>query len=191
MALETTPGHVAADSYASRAEADAYCAIRSYTGWADIADPEAKDNLLRWAVILLDAYPRAWTGAAASTTQALRWPRTGMTNREGAAIPSVGASSVPLELKRAQAELAWQLNKADKTADNLIVNLGLESLKAGSLALSFRDTTTIDNSAEVPRYIREVTALAAVLPDAVKYLLVPSWLKDDPEKRNPLLLEVM
>lgn len=190
MPLNTTPGDPAADSYASRDEATAYCGTRLYTGWTAV-DDEAKDNLLRWAVILLDAYPRAWTGAAASDTQALRWPRTGMKDRDGRAIPSAGAASIPLALKRAQAELAWQLNKADKTGDNAIVNLGITSLKAGSVSLSFGDLASTSNSTEVPRYIREVTALAAVLPDAVKYLLVPSWLSDDPEKRKPLLLEVM
>lgn len=190
MPLNTTPGDAAADSYASLTEAQAYCDIRLHDTWEDSDDTE-QENLLRWARILLDAYPRAWTGSIASQTQALSWPRIGMVDQDGRAIPSSGATSIPTRLKYAQAELAWQLKNTDRTADNALVNLGLTALKAGPVQFNFGNLSPTDNSVETPRYIREVTALMAVLPDAVKYLLVDSWLKADPEKRSRILLETL
>lgn len=176
MALVVTPGASDADSYASLAEANTYNSNRLHVDdWS--TDDVTKEAALKWAAILLDSNPRAWTGAAASETQALGWPRTGMTNRNGFAI---AIDAVPIELKRAQAEFARQLIAADRTADNSVINQGILGLKAGSVQVSFAKLET-NNSSLVARSIREMNALAAVLPDAVKYLLVPSWLIDDAE----------
>jgi hypothetical protein len=101
----------------------------------------------------------AWTGAIATTTQALAWPRTGMYNRNGVAIAS---NVVPIELKEATAELAGQLAKADRTADIDAMVQGITSVKAGSVAVTFKDM--ID---------------AKVLPDAVWNLMPDSWYTDE------------
>lgn len=194
MPLDTTPGGAAADSYASVAEADAYHTTRLFSSaWpagSTGADLVTKETTLRMAARLLDAYPRSWTGSAVDAIQALGWPRSGMFNRNGFAIPTSGASSIPKELKEAQSELARQLISTDKTADNAIINLGLRSLQAGPVSFSFGDLSSVENSENVTRMIREFNALAAVLPDAVKYLIPASWLKPDPEKRS-FILEVL
>jgi hypothetical protein len=116
---------------------------------------------LRWG---LDGKPfyytsRAWTGEIATSTQALSWGRIGMYDRLGRLIAS---SVIPQELKDATAELAGQLGNTDRTLDNDIAVQGITSIKAGSVALTFKDMIQ-----------------SQVLPDAVQMLLVPSWLTDE------------
>lgn len=115
---------------------------------------------------------RYWTGLPASTTQRLSWPRTGMFDRNGNAISS---SVIPTELKRAQAELAGQLGKADLTLDNDVIVQGLTGLRVGSVSLSFKDTIWSKN-----------------VPDAVINLLIPGWLYDEGvEPAMPALFDVV
>jgi DnaT-like ssDNA binding protein len=181
--FDATPGGAAANSYATVAEATDYHASRLYsTSWTNAVNA-TREAALMMAARLLDASPKAWTGSASTETQALGWPRTGMLNRNGFAI---AVDAVPKELKEAQAEFARQLIDADRTVDNSIINKGISSIKAGSVQIAFENLVT-ENSVLVARSVRELNALAAVLPDAVKFLLVPSWLKTDPEDlRNTL-----
>lgn len=102
---------------------------------------------------------RQWTGAITTDTQALAWGRTGMYDRLGRLIPS---DSIPQELKDATAELAGQLGNADTTLDNDISVQGITSIKAGSVALTFKEMIE-----------------SHVLPDAVTMLIVPSWLSNE------------
>jgi hypothetical protein len=177
VALKTDVGAIDADSYASLAEGDAFAASHLYAAaWIALADA-SQEAALRMARVILDASPKAWTGSQATQTQALRWPRIGMLTRDGVAIPS---NVNPEDLKRAQWELARQLALADRTADNSIINQGITSLSAGSVSLSFADAS-VNNSLLVTRSIRELNALAAVLPDAVKFLIPPSWFLPDAE----------
>jgi len=177
MDFDTTVGGSVATSYPSVAEADDYIGTRLHSGTWSTQTQDTKEGLLMWATMLLDSYPRAWTGGAVTETQALRWPRTGMSDRDGRAIAE---NVIPVALKRATSEMARQLLATDRTADNSVINKGISSIKAGSVALSFENLVT-NNSILVARSIRELNALLAVLPDAVKYLLVPSWLFEDPE----------
>lgn len=102
---------------------------------------------------------RTWTGAPATTTQRLAWPRVGMFDRHGRPIPE---DVIPEELKEAQSELAGQLIMADTTLDNAASVQGLRSVSAGSVSVSFKDDIE-----------------AHVLPDAVVNLLPPSWFTDE------------
>lgn len=110
MALVTTSGSASADSYASQAEATAYLAIRTTaTTWTALAT-DVKDNYLRWAAVVLDTMD--WRGARTAETQALAWPRTAVEDRDGYAIND---DAIPTWLKRAQAEMAFQLVSNDWT----------------------------------------------------------------------------
>lgn len=100
-----------------------------------------------------------WTGTPATNTQALSWPRLGMKNRNGGDILS---TVNPQELKNAQAELVAQLAKGDRTLDNDVIAQGLTSLKAGSVALTFKQNFEFNT-----------------IPEAVWNLLVQSWLTDE------------
>jgi len=106
-----------------------------------------------------DAYyrvRRTWSGLPATTTQRLAWPRVGMKDQNGNAIPD---TVIPYALKEAQSELAGQLLKGDRTLDNDIIVQGITSLRAGPVSLSFKDSGLF----------------AQVIPDAVWDLMPPSW----------------
>ena len=177
--LITTVGGATSNSYLTIEEANDYFDTRlPIAGWTN-ADEDTKAALLIMATRTLDslltplktyvpasgsasAYfrvRRAWTGSPASTTQRLAWPRSGMYDRNGNAIPT---TVIPHELKEATAELAGQLSISDRTLDNEASVQGLKSVSAGSVSLSFKD------------YIE-----AKVLPDAVWNLLPPSWYSEE------------
>jgi len=69
---------------------------------------------------------------------------------------------IPQALKDAQSELAGQLGTVDTTLDNPVSIGGITSIKAGSVALTFKDQIA-----------------AHVLPEAVMNLLPPSWFTDE------------
>lgn len=178
--IDATVGGANSNSYVTLAEASAYFEARVPTSpaWESSAIQEAA---LIMATRMLDAITqpykifvpgtggspgyyrvrRHWTGAAATTTQRLAWPRTGMYDRNGNAIAS---NVLPLELKEAVSEFAGQLLKADSTLNNAVMALGISSVKAGSVAVSFRGGADI---------------VKQVIPDAVYDLLVASWLTEE------------
>ena len=102
---------------------------------------------------------KSWSGSIATETQALAWGRIGMYDRLGRSIPS---DSIPQELKDATAELAGQLGNSDRTLDNDISAQGITSIKAGSVALTFKDMIE-----------------SHVLPDAVWMLMPASWFTNE------------
>ena len=174
--ITATPGAANANSYLTVAEADAYHESHLYSEVWDDADADQKIKALIMATRLLDAFYSwsgssltqrqssrlpayayyTWTGDAADGTQGLCWPRTGMVNRNGYDIPE---TEIPQALKEATAEFAKQLIVSDRTADNDIDVQGITSVKAGSVSLTFKDMIE-----------------SKVIPDAVQWLLVPSWI---------------
>lgn len=104
-----------------------------------------------------------------------------MLNRNGFAIAT---NVIPVELKDAHAEFALQMVAADtRTADNAIVDQGINKVKVGPIEVGFAGVN-LDNTLLTAREVRAKEAALAVLPDAVKYLLVPSWLKPDPDEET-------
>lgn len=176
MALVITPGSATAESYATVAEFDAYWASRlPAITWIATATEAQKEAALRAAARFLDAAPD-WTGEAVDDVQALAWPRSGMLTRNGFDIATSGAASITSPLKNAQCELAGQLGAGDLLSDNDAAKLGIASVKAGSVAVSFQN---IDNSSleSVDLLIRRLTSEFnyLMLPGEVRRLLVPSW----------------
>ena len=102
-----------------------------------------------------------WTGSVATTTQALPWPRSGMYDRNG---NTIATDVVPQDLKNATAELALHLAIGDRTLDNDVALQGITSVRAGSVAVTFKNAG-ID--------------VTKIIPDIVFELLVPSWLTDE------------
>jgi hypothetical protein len=170
-----TPAAANANSYLTLVEAQQYFDTRlPLSGWDDADDQSV---LLIMATRVLDKlltpfrslivqggvrYYRVrpeWTGTPTTTTQRLCWPRTGMFDQNGNAI---GTMIIPQDLKDATAEFAGQLGSDDRTLDNDVIVQGISSLKAGSVALAFRDGN-----------------VAQVIPDAVYNLLVNSWMTDE------------
>jgi hypothetical protein len=179
LTLVATAGAANANSFLTLAEATSYFESRlEIPEWDDADSQEA---LLVMATRLISSLfsplrklvrkdPPAqsyylirptWTGAVATTTQSLPWPRTGMFDRNGNAILS---TVVPQELKDATAEFAGHLAKGDRSFDSDVALQGITSVRAGSVAVSFKDGG-IDTT--------------VIIPDVVWNLLVPSWLTDE------------
>ena len=177
--IVATPGAANANSYLTLVEAQAYFATRTVVdGWEDADDQSALlimatrtlDMLLSPSRIYIPAAKgqpgyflirRTWTGAPASSTQALAWPRISMLNRNGFPILS---TEIPQDLKNAVAELAGALGTKDLLIDNDIAVQGITSVKAGSVAVTFDQAAVMTSK---------------MLPDAVLFFLVPSWLTDE------------
>jgi len=175
MALDATVGGPLSNSYETVSEAQSYMDTRLPIIEWDSANQEAM-LIMGTRVLNAMASPhrvlrrdscdcqyyliaRTWTGAPATTTQRLAWPRTGMFDRNGNAIPD---NVIPQDLKDALSELAAQLSKADTTLDNDVSVQGIKSVSAGSVSVTFKDNIE-----------------AHVLPDAVLNLMPPSWFTDE------------
>lgn len=167
--LVETPGAANANTYATLAEAEVFMSARLNAATWIAATDEVKNASLLAAALLLDSV-MCWTGSPADAeVQALTWPRSGMTNRNGAAIAS---SVVPVELKNAQCELARQLHLSDITATNEVATQGITGIKAGPVELKFQSTLTVGSP---PQIVNP----QPLLPPAVVNMLVPSWICDD------------
>jgi hypothetical protein len=172
-----TPGAANANSYETHAEANAYFADRIPVTPPWVAS--GQEAFLITATRMLEAYARPrkvlvpeqggvaayyrvmpqWTGAPATATQRLAWPRVGMFDGNGNAIdPAV----IPQELKDAESELAGYLKKADRTLENDVIAQGITSLRAGSVSLAFKENL-----------------VQQVIPPAVYALMPYGWLTDE------------
>lgn len=82
--LITEVGSADADSYATIAQADAYCEAHGITAWADLDDDEDKAPALRKATQYMDGKFRGQIkGRKADAEQALAFPRVGCTDEDG------------------------------------------------------------------------------------------------------------
>ena len=175
--IDATVGGSAANSYCSYAEANTF-----FDGRIPIVPPwiaSGGEAYLITATRLLDnlsqpfktffpalggspAYYRVrrqWTGLPATATQKLAWPRIGMVDANGNSIPS---NVIPQDLKDAESEFAGQLLGGDRSLDNSVIVQGLTSVKAGSVALAFKQEF-----------------MPQVVPDAVFNIMPQSWLTDE------------
>lgn len=149
--IQATAGHVSANSYATIAEGDTYFQSHLYyTNWENVGDDE-KCRALQTATRMLD-YWFEWQGVAASSSQALLWPRDGVMGRNGYELAS---DTIPTEIKEATFELALMLLGSNQEADSPTETQGLKSLTAGPVSMTF------------------ASAIAKPIPDAV--MVRASW----------------
>lgn len=189
--IDATVGGAASNSYETLAEANIYFDERMPlpVSWVASGDTAIRSLLMATrgleqfanssrmlvpAANGIPAYyrtPRHWTGSPASTTQRLSWPRIGMLDRNGNAIDP---ATIPQDLKDAESEWGGQFLGTDFTLNNDVIVQGLTSVRAGSVALTFKDTI-----------------FKQLVPDAVLGLLVPGWLTDELiEQANPAFIDV-
>lgn len=128
-------------------------AVRPFTGGDDRDDDIAR--LLIQATRWIRA-KQCFTGSPSTTTQSLPWPRTGMLDANGNAIPD---DVIPEDLKLATVTLAVQLAKEDVTAGNEVAAQGITKIKAGPVELNFKDEIAV-----------------TALPPSVSSLFPASWL---------------
>jgi hypothetical protein len=131
---ETGTGSTTATSYVTVAEADDLLSVNthSYAAWSALSQ-DVKERLLTWASRILDNRTR-WAGRKAVETSALRWPRIGVRDRDGVAIPG---NAIPDAVRVATAELARLLMVEDRTAER--DQDALKSLKADVVELEFAE----------------------------------------------------
>lgn len=176
--IVATPNAANANSFLTLAEGQAYWDTRLFTTPWDDSDDQTAALILATRTLVSLLAPRrefvppsggaagyfiirpTWTGAPATATQALPWGRAGMLDRNGNVI---GPTVIPQELKNATAELAGQMSKADRLVDSDIAVQGITSVKAGSVAVSFKNDIRV----------------LKTLPEVVLDLLVPSWLTNE------------
>jgi hypothetical protein len=118
--VETGAIVAGANSYVTVTEADDYFSIDPNFGaaWAAL-DTADKEQLLMWSTRILDQ-KAVFFGNPVSTTQPLRWPRTGARTRDGEVIEN---TTVPLQVRQAVAELLKYARTNDPTIANDVQRL--------------------------------------------------------------------
>lgn len=189
MALDTTIGGTSANSWATLAEYKAYWGARLYNTVPLAASDPTMETALKWACLLLSSL-FTWNGTAASETQALPFPRTGLKTLNGGAL---AGTVIPSQLKNAQCEWAGQLIRdGDRTTDNAALKVlgtesGLTSVAAGPVKLTFGGTS-FQTLEAFDAYVRslgsDLNYLSKIVPDGVRVLLVSSWYKQASLKKR-------
>lgn len=131
LALIATPGAATANSYATLSEADIYHQVHLYNSAWLTADDWQREAALIWATRLLDEQVD-WMGNLTTNEQALRWPRSGVLDRDGCKY--LDQSTIPLFLKTATAELARHLLGSDRTQER---SFGIQSVVADTVEVTF------------------------------------------------------
>lgn len=168
LVLDPTVGGASANVYAALAAADAYHESHLYdTTWADASDDRKKRALLM-ATRLLDTW-YDWDGEVVGSTQALLWPRIGV-SRPGRMVWTgqqwpwsnihaglwEATDAIPTRIQQAMFEWARALLAEDRTADSDVETQGIRSLRAGPVELTFA-----------------ASVAAKPVPDAVAALVSP------------------
>ena len=132
--VEDGTGLATATSYVSVADADDIIAVNIHIDqtWLDLGT-DSKEKLLAWATRIHDAQTR-WKGTKTVATSQLRWPRTGVCDRDETLI---GINEIPYQLEVATAEYARYLIAGDRTLER--DQDGLIRLKADVVELEFKD----------------------------------------------------
>lgn len=129
MALTLTVG---TNTYITRANAILYFEGALHGSAFSSASTTVQDQALVTATRMLDR--QNWQGTKTSDAQALAWPRTGVSDREGVAI---GSSTVPADIINAQCELALALINNQSVQDSSSNSLNTKRLKAGSAEIEY------------------------------------------------------
>lgn len=127
LTVETGAGLSNADAYAAIATVDAYATARALTAWTG-ADT-VKEAAIREATVYLDT-SYAWKGAIEEETQALAWPREGVTDREGREV-----TGLPQRVVDACCELAVMKITAALVTSR--TEAEIQAVQAGSVSVTY------------------------------------------------------
>lgn len=153
MALDTTIGGVAANSYVDLVYARAYATSRGFT--LSVVDATAETYLLN-AMDYLESLRSQYIGEKATTTQALQWPRT------GAYIDGVefASDALPNELKNAQVRLALAVQDGLNLMPTSTGAAFVTKEKVGPIETQYSES--VGNTSGIP-IVRVADAFLAVL----------------------------
>lgn len=130
IVIEDGSGLSTAEAYISVADADAYHEARGNTAWTELSGDVLKEQALRKAAdFMVQRYRTKWKGVRTKSTQALDWPRSGVVTEQvldaSVVVPTVAdvdshiipSNVVPVDIQRANAELALRSISADLNPD--------------------------------------------------------------------------
>lgn len=123
-------------SYVALADANDYFVIDpNSAAWSALPDDAAKQRQLSWATRILDQKTR-WKGSKTVADSALRWPRSGVTDRDANPVDS---DVIPIQVKQATLELTKFLLSNDLTVGADVDYLKL--VKIDVIELEYQDKT--------------------------------------------------
>jgi hypothetical protein len=128
--VENGTGLSTAESYISVVEADTYHSVRGNTLWATMSVNEREQALRRATDYMGQVYRLQWQGRRINSTQALDFPRYDVVV-DGYYIPS---NVLPLEIKNANAELAFKAAGGELYADQ---SQGVISEQVGPIKVEY------------------------------------------------------
>jgi len=112
--------------------------------WLSLTEPNKNASLIQASFLLDSNFD--WLGSITDQAQELRWPRTGVVDKDNRQIPS---NAVPNLIKYATALMALHLTKAGGIST---VTTNLKSLKVGPISLSMDSDESI-TSQVVPKMV--------------------------------------
>lgn len=119
MAFTVEDGTVVANanSYVTVAFAESYFTVdpEFYPTWVLLAQ-SVQEQYLMWATRILDQKV-IWNGTRTDTTSSLRWPRTGVYDRDGTLVAD---DEIPLQLKQCVCELLKYIQTNDPTTSQSV-----------------------------------------------------------------------
>lgn len=162
LTIIATPGAVNANSYVTVAQADAYLAARLNAGAWTSATADTKAAALIEAQRSMQTLP--WLGARATASQALAWPRTGVTDPDSPTAADYDAAAIPVRVADAQCEWALEFVKAGTTdiaAADPSANIIRERVDVLEVQYAEPDARPVVGLARYPRVLGLLSALLA------------------------------
>ena len=145
---------VGTNVYATLAQVDAWAAASlGADGWAAATDAR-KETAIRQATRLLETLVR-WRGEPTSVTQALAWPRAGLTHPTTGAV--VAHDTIPPEIVYATAAFADALLVDDTSGP---AEEQPARIRAGSIALTFEDSRRVRRSRDTSQIYSQQNGLS-------------------------------
>jgi hypothetical protein len=150
LTLDATIGGATANSYATRAQGDAYHDKHLWSDAWKSAEAWKKDAALIMATRLLDEQVEWYGTPTDNESQVLRWPRIGVLTKDGDRYWD--QDELPRWLIDATAEMARYLISEDRTAER---GYGIKKVKADVVEVEF-DTT--DQKPVLPASVRSMVS---------------------------------
>lgn len=113
LIVESGSGMATAESYVSVAAATTRQAALGNTNWATLTTAEMEQALRRATTHMGQAFRGRWYGARVNSTQALDWPRHGVTIDGYAVLSTI----VPTDIANACSDLAFKAAGGDLAPD--------------------------------------------------------------------------
>lgn len=137
IVVEEGTGNPLANSYVSSEFASEYLLLDPKKLDWELVDDEIAENMLILASEMLDLQYN-WHGTKTNPDSGLRFPRTGLVNRDGVPYPS---DQVPVAIKKATAQLAYHMNQNDPLP--AMAGTGISRLRVDVIDIRFDHDTHI------------------------------------------------